>query len=150
MGGRAPGRHSAGFSNVYKGPLPGRAGALRRGASLRACGPHETSPSPWSSANAAIFQPTRVTSGAAGAGAGVGVRWGQGCPTPTGPHVLPAMPAGLTEGKAAQRCGRGLGQTRFPPRLSRRGWKLGSASPRAAVLLRLRERWARATAVCPP
>lgn len=44
VGGRAPGRHSAGSSNVYKKPLPGRAGALWRGARLRACGPHETSP----------------------------------------------------------------------------------------------------------
>lgn len=139
-----------GMRELERGPVrrPGPQLAPRGGP--RGPRPRGCLPSPWSSANAAIFQPTRVTSGAAGAGAGVGVRWGQGCPTPTGPHVLPAMPAGLTEGKAAQRCGRGLGQTRFPPRLSRRGWKLGSASPRAAVLLRLRERWARATAVCPP
>lgn len=40
----------------------------------------------------------RVTSGAGGAGAGVGARWGQGCPTPAGPHVpsQPAKPAGPT------------------------------------------------------
>lgn len=54
MGGRAPGRHSAGFSNVYKGPLRGRARALRRGASLRACGPLETSPGKEDSAESRV------------------------------------------------------------------------------------------------
>lgn len=54
VGGRAPGRHSAGSRNVYKGPLPGRAGALRRGASLRACGPLRTSPGKEDSAESQV------------------------------------------------------------------------------------------------
>lgn len=116
-----------------------------------ACGrrPRGCLPSPWSSANAAIFQPARVISGAAGAGAGVGAGWGQGCPTPAGPHVPAGHASGTHgEGQAAPCCGRGPGRTRLtsPSGLG----SLSSASARAEVPLRLHERWARATAVLPP
>jgi hypothetical protein len=39
---------------VYKGPLPSRAGTLRRGASLRACGPLGTSPGKEDSAESRV------------------------------------------------------------------------------------------------
>lgn len=42
--GRAPGWTAIGSSDLYKGPLPGRAGALRRGASVQAGGPLRSSP----------------------------------------------------------------------------------------------------------
>lgn len=42
--GRAPGRTSGGSLDLYKGPLPGRAGALRRGASVQTRGPLSSSP----------------------------------------------------------------------------------------------------------
>lgn len=72
-------------------------------------------PSPWSSANAAIFQPARVTSGAGGAGAGVGAGWGQGYPTPAGPHVQAGHAGGPHRGNnAAGRCTAGPAQRGFP------------------------------------
>lgn len=70
-GGRSgAGTASAGSSNVYKKPLPGRAGALWQGARLRACGPHETSPGKENSTEER-FETVRVRRAASGPGAGL-------------------------------------------------------------------------------
>lgn len=89
----------------------------------RGRGPGGCLPSPWSKANAAIFQLARVTSGSAGAGAGasVGVEWGQGRPTPAGPHVPAGHASGPRQGDpAAPRCCGGPAPCGFP---CRRGWE---------------------------
>lgn len=94
-----------------------------------ACGrrPRGCLPSPWSCANAAIFQPARVTSGAAGAGAGAGVGWGQGRPTLAGPHV----PAGQASGP---HCG-GLGGDQAAPRCGRQPCPTWPSSPSGLATL---------------
>ena len=95
---------------VPTGASRGPAGGRRPGGCL---------PSPWSSANAAIFQPVRVTSGTAGAGVGAG--GGRAVPRPWGPTFRLGMAAGPTKGMgrphtvAATPAGGGL------PR--RRGWE---------------------------
>lgn len=109
-----------------------------------ACGrrPSGCLPSPWSSANAAIFQPARVTSGAAGAGAGVGAGWGQGCPALAEPHVLAGQAGGPHWGGGIRRpraVAESPAQRGFP---RRRGWqhlavlwslRSGPCSPAGAV-----------------
>lgn len=111
-------------------------------------GPRGCLPSPWSSANAAIFQPARVTSGAAGAGVGAG--WGQGCPTLAGAPRFgwPSRRAPLGGDPAAPALWpRALPDVAFLAVGAGNTWLCSSRC--AAVPARLLEQWARGTAVRP-
>lgn len=120
MGGRAPGRHSAGFSNVYKGPLPGRAGALRRGASLRACGPHETSPGKEDSAET-LVKTVGLGARRRGVGAGPGL----------GNARSLAAPCGVRQ------------EGRFGASGGKRGWGAAGSGRSAGWQRQKRRRWRR-------
>lgn len=70
----------------YKGPLPGRAGALRRGASLRASGPLETSPGKEDSAESRV-ETVGLGARRRGVGAGPGLANTRGLAAPGGARL---------------------------------------------------------------
>lgn len=99
----------AGSSNVYNGPLPGRAGPRQRGASLRACGPLGTSPGKEDSAESRV-ETVGLGARRRGVGAGPGLANARGLAAPGGVRREGRLgAAGGGRGRGAAGSGRSAG-----------------------------------------